>query len=98
MLRAIGLCCVLLWTGSASAASDGRCEATAELAFFIMSARQEGVPKDELMTTLTAGEPEAGLAGKLISEAYETPIHPAGEAKEQAATDFQGQVSQRCAM
>lgn len=98
MLRAIGLGCVLLWAGSASAASDGRCEATAELAFFIMSARQEGVPKDELMATLTAGESGAGLAGKLIREAYETPIHPTGEAKEQAATDFQSQVSQRCTM
>ncbi len=96
MYRAFALSCALIFGGLANAADDGQCEAVAELAFFIMTARQEGVARDELMEPLTSGEPEAGLARKLLNEAYESAIHSSDEAREKAVAEFQNKAYQQC--
>lgn len=96
MYRVFALGCALLCASLANAADDGRCDAVAELAFFIMTARQEGVARDELMEPLTSGEPEAGLARKLLNEAYESAIHSSDEAREKAVAEFQNKAYQQC--
>lgn len=94
-LAVFALAGISLIAGSASA-DQGSCDAIGILAKSVMSARQGGVPMQDILSNGVGSKKVSELTRLLAMAAYDQPRFSTEEHQERAITEFQNQMYLAC--
>lgn len=72
------------------------CENAAIVAEQIMAARQDELPKDEVMEVTELSFPGIEMFKRIVLLAYEMPLQPSAEAKKSSVATFRKEVELAC--